>query len=173
MLIVRQCAIPVFDGLLTDSTHDTDIGTLLFTVAEWHALAKLRIHTETTLEWLEQCTKSFGTQIRRFQAHTCTFFDTRELPSEEAARSRKKTKKAAKNQSADLEPRPNTETPAAVSKKKNFNLLLIKLHALGDYVQTIKMFGTMDSYSTQPVSDFVLCQDFIDTLDRESLNIAV
>ena len=34
---------------------------------------------------------------------------------------------------------------------KTFNLQTSKLHALGDYVETIKMFGTTDSYSTQIV----------------------
>ena len=50
-----------------------------------------------------------------------------------------------------LAPAPSTATPSAGTRKKLFNLILIKLHALGDYVKTIKMFGTMDSYSTQPV----------------------
>jgi hypothetical protein len=36
-------------------------------------------------------------------------------------------------------------------RRKTFNLLTSKLHALGDYVETIKAFGTTDSYSTQIV----------------------
>ena len=52
-------------------------------------------------------------------------------------------------------PVPSTATPAG-TRKKNFNLILIKLHALGDYVKTIKMFGTMDSYSTQLVRMLLL-----------------
>ena len=39
----------------------------------------------------------------------------------------------------------------AKPKKKTFNLLTYKLHALGDYVQTICLFGSTDSYSTQIV----------------------
>ncbi|KAF8151063.1 hypothetical protein BJ912DRAFT_1071771 [Pholiota molesta] len=115
-----QCAMPVFDGLLDEPEHDRDIASLLFTVAEWHALAKLRMHTDSTLGWLQQCTASLGRQLRRFQKHTCSFFDTR----------------------CDF-------TPSHYSKKKVFSLSLIKLHALGDYVRTIMMFGTSDSYSTQ------------------------
>ncbi|KIK12991.1 hypothetical protein PISMIDRAFT_119820, partial [Pisolithus microcarpus 441] len=34
---------------------------------------------------------------------------------------------------------------------KTLNLCTYKLHALGDYTTTIKMFGTLDSYSTQSV----------------------
>lgn len=148
-----QCALPVFDGLVEDSEHDRDICSLLFTFAEWHALAKLRMHTETTIGWLQQCTRNLGTQIRRFESHTCTFFDTRELPSEEAARRRRQAKKnpSSGNPTANNTSGPNaTTTP---STKKTFNLFTIKLHALGDYVRTITTFGTTDSYSTQPVSN--------------------
>jgi hypothetical protein len=132
--------MPVFDGLLP-AKHDNDIQSLLFTTAEWHTLAKMRLHIDPTLAWLDESTKAFGKQIRRFQSFTCSFFDTRELPQEEAARSRRQKKKKA----------PSTATPSAGTKKKLFNLILIKLHALGDYVKTIKTFGTTDSYSTQPV----------------------
>jgi len=31
-----------------------------------------------------------------------------------------------------------------------------KYHALGDYVDTIRRFGTTDSYSTQPVSVYMV-----------------
>jgi hypothetical protein len=146
--------MPVFDGLLP-AEHDNDIQSLLFTTAEWHTLAKMRLHTDSTLAWLDDSTKAFGKQIRRFQSYTCSFFDTRELPQEEAARSRRQKKKKG---SASL-PNPSPPAPApsatatssAGTKKKLFNLILIKLHALGDYVKTIKTFGTTDSYSTQPV----------------------
>ena len=145
--------MPVFDGLLP-AKHNNDIQSLLFTTAEWHTLAKMRLHTDSTLAWLDESTKAFGKQIRRFESHTCSFFDTRELPQEEAARSRRQKKKKASinlpNPSA-LAPAPSTATPSAGTKKKLFNLILIKLHALGDYVKTIKTFGTTDSYSTQPV----------------------
>ncbi|KJA20606.1 hypothetical protein HYPSUDRAFT_141916, partial [Hypholoma sublateritium FD-334 SS-4] len=158
-----QCSIPVFDGLL-DPEHDKAILSLLFTVAEWHALAKLRMHTDSTLGWLQECTASLGMQLRRFESHTCSFFDTRELPSEEAARSRKEKKATASTASsskdklptekANYGPQSSIESQSKPTKippkKKVFNLVLIKLHALGDYVNTIKLFGTSDSYSTQP-----------------------
>jgi hypothetical protein len=35
---------------------------------------------------------------------------------------------------------------------KTFNLQTYKIHALGDYVEAIKTFGTTDSYSTEVVS---------------------
>jgi hypothetical protein len=46
---------------------------------------------------------------------------------------------------------------ATVSRQsKTFNLQTYKLHALGDYVSSIRRFGTTDSYSTQPVRDSTL-----------------
>lgn len=131
----------MFEGLL-DEPHNETILSLLFTFAEWHTLAKLRMHTDETLGWLHDSTSELGTKIRKFASHTCSFFDTVELPTEEAARVRRRTRKTA-----DL-------TPATKLSKKRlpFNLIMYKLHALGDYVRTIRMFGTTDSYSTQPVS---------------------
>lgn len=101
------------------------------------------MHTDDTLGWLDQSTTELGTQIRKFARHTCTFFDTVELPSEEAARTRRRTRKSTAT---------NATAPASSRKKVLFNLIMYKLHALGDYVRTIRMFGTTDSYSTQPVS---------------------
>ena len=146
--------MPVFDGLLP-AEHDNDIQSLLFTTAEWHTLAKMRLHTDSTLAWLDESTKAFGKQIRHFQSYTCSFFDTQELPQEEAARSRRQKKKKGSTSLPNPSPLASapstaTATPAG-TKKKLFNLILIKLHALGDYVKTIKTFGTTDSYSTQPV----------------------
>ena len=37
-------------------------------------------------------------------------------------------------------------------KTKIFNLSTYKWHALGDYVNTIRRYGTTDNYSTQTVS---------------------
>ena len=134
--------MPVFDGLLPDK-HNNDIQLLLFTTAEWHTLAKMHLHTDSTLAWLDESTKAFRKQIRHFKSHTCSFFDTQELPQEEAARSqRQKKKKGSINlpNPSPIAPAPSTATPPAGTKKKLFNLILIKLHALGDYVKTIKTF---------------------------------
>ncbi|KAF9493425.1 hypothetical protein BDN71DRAFT_1483521 [Pleurotus eryngii] len=46
-----QCAIPVFEGLLP-SEHNTMLLDLLFVLCEWHALVKLRMHTDHTIEHL-------------------------------------------------------------------------------------------------------------------------
>ena len=39
-------------------------------------------------------------------------------------------------------------------KSKSLNLFTYKWHALGDYVHTIHLFGPMDGFSTQVVSNF-------------------
>jgi hypothetical protein len=146
--------------------------TLLFRLAEWHALAKLRLHTESTLALMESVTAALGCELRRFRSTTCSAFHTMELPKETAARGRKASKKTAKaasdstalpTQAPQTSAAPETisseTTPEIVPKKKKrrtLNLSTYKVHALGDYVRTIRMFGTTDSYSTQTVRYIIL-----------------
>jgi hypothetical protein len=52
---------PVVDGLLP-GPHNRKLTTLPFHLAEWHALAKLRMHTEATLDHLERATVDIGKQ---------------------------------------------------------------------------------------------------------------
>ena len=67
---------------------------LLYRTAEWHALAKLRMHTDTTLTLLEELTTEFGHLLRQFRDLTCTQFTTVELPRELAARNRREMGRA-------------------------------------------------------------------------------
>ena len=62
---------------------------LLYRTAEWHALAKLRMHTETSLASLESLTTEFGLLMQNFEELTCSQFATTELPRETAARKRR------------------------------------------------------------------------------------
>ena len=62
-------------------------------MAEWHALAKLRIHTDGTLMVLEDLTRELGKLLRQFRDLTCSQFSTVELPKETAARVRNNLKK--------------------------------------------------------------------------------
>jgi hypothetical protein len=134
-----QVAIPVFDGLL-DNNNNKIVLDLLFTLALWHGLAKLRLHTNHTLNDLDLVTTNLGRDLRRFAKKTGESFVTRELPAEHAARGRRKKRAGA--------PKSALSGP----KIKKFNLQTYKLHALGDYTRTIRQFGTTDSYSTQVVS---------------------
>lgn len=86
-----QCAIPVFDGLIPEP-HNSRILDLLFMFAHWHALAKLRLHTDLTLGILDQCTTLLGKFLRDFQSKTSSKFETKELPREMNARERRKKK---------------------------------------------------------------------------------
>ena len=87
-----QCAIPVFEGLLPEP-HNTRILRLLFNLAHWHALAKLRLHTDFTLEILDNLTSSLGSQLREFKNTTCSAFVTRELDREFRARTSRESSK--------------------------------------------------------------------------------
>lgn len=119
------------------------VQSLLYRFAHWHALAKLRVHTESTLSALGETFKRLSRQLRGFRDFTCAAFTTAELPKEKAARERR----AAREGSGLGDPK------AGVSgrKAKKFNLNTYKYHAMGDYVQSIRLFGTTDSFSTQIV----------------------
>lgn len=139
-----QCAIPVLDGLLPEP-YNSEILTLLFVCAHWHALAKLRMHTDCTLQLFRTETEQLGTSLRSFAANTCEAFETKELKREIAARNRRRAKRAKDGKTA---PPPRSEDSA--SKVKKYNLQTPKHHFLGDHPDTIALFGTTDSYSTEP-----------------------
>jgi hypothetical protein len=185
---LRQCAIPVFDGLLPEP-HNRTILQLLFVAAHWHGLAKLRMHTDTTVKLVETVTTSFGDKLRAFSKKTCPAFNTQELRREFDARIRREAREAAAraiaNPQAGLrtslvnhvsrsshphsgptqglptdtsavamdQARPAANSPPKSNKRrrKSLNLNTYKIHALGDYAATIRQYGTIDSYSTEPV----------------------
>jgi len=191
-LISIQCAIPVFDGLLPEP-HNGAILKLLFVMAHWHGLAKLRMHNDLTLDVMDAVTVSLGDKLRAFSQKTCAAFETKELPREAAARVHRETKKSTSKcrgstraPNVDVSssvnqapPMPNVVTPPhpmiggqsssihtrevnpvvhgtqsnTRRRNKTFNINTYKLHSFGDYVATIRQYGTMDSYSTEPVCD--------------------
>lgn len=187
--------MPAFDGLLP-APHNNIVLTLIFRLAEWHALAKLHMHTDTTMLLLDSATTNLGQELRRFSRTTCAFYLTQELPAEKAARGRRQARKKAKAGVAAVElAAPLEGTPAVATSsnvlgdgppplstpseqitadvadltadtmpptkkpakrkgpsKKAFNMWRYKVHALGDYVETIRRHGTTDSYSSQTVT---------------------
>jgi len=114
---------------------------LLFVLCHWHGLAKLRLHTDETLDTFEQVTKDLCNHIRGFASDTCPSFATMELPRETEARRRRQGKQNASK----------STTATREQQSKGFNLQTYKLHALVDYPSQIRMYGTTDSYSTQVV----------------------
>ncbi|KAG8939805.1 hypothetical protein FRC03_006029 [Tulasnella sp. 419] len=142
---ILQCCIPVFAGLLP-SPHNADISKLLFATCNLHALCKLRMHTESTLRDLEVAISNYGRLIRRFASQTCINFMTYETPKEVRARARRLGRKAA---DSSQQGSPSDGGASLSRPRKEFSLNRFKLHALGDYPSTIRLFGTTESYSTQ------------------------
>ncbi|KAJ7185362.1 hypothetical protein C8R46DRAFT_377085 [Mycena filopes] len=144
-----QCAIPAFDGLFPGE-HNTRVLKLLFRMAEWHTFAKLRMHTDPTLEHLKRLTPEIGRLVREFKNTTCVEFETFELPREVAARGRQEQRAANAKAAAAGGATPAAPAPAKPSKKtKTLNLNIYKWHAMGDYVPAILLFGPTDGFSTQ------------------------
>jgi hypothetical protein len=177
-LTLCKCSIPVFEGLLPDP-HNQIVMDLLFTMAHWHGLAKLRMHSDLTLDVLDLETTKLGAQFRQFKEKVCSAYNTQELNREVDTRTRRQTKEAGKRaekggtnskeggtvaqqskagantkgkQKASPEQPLDAQLPRQPRRKRSFNLNTYKMHALGDYVTSIHRFGTTDSYSTEPVS---------------------
>lgn len=231
-----QCALPVFDGLFPEP-YNSVVLDLLFLCAHWHALAKLRMHTDQTLELLDDITISLGCQFRFFVDTVCPDFKTRELPREAAARTRRSKKPSTSASAAgvviprpdivtgnddtanastsqhlfnpismpngNIDPSPSSsnpvlptpdwnlgesdpiptagpstappKAPGPTRRLKSLNLNTYKYHSLGDYADTIRKYGTTDSYSTELVrclfSTYILIYTITTTHHRVNLNI--
>jgi hypothetical protein len=105
--------------------------SLLFRLAEWHALAKLRMHTESSLTQIEKVTTILGRQLRHFSDFTCKDFETTELPKETEARSRNEARHQSKRVrkkkvTSQAAPEASSQAPAGSTPKakkgKTFNL---------------------------------------------------
>lgn len=147
--------MPVCEGLFLPVDLDSFIQDLLYMLATWHAYAKCRMHTQTSLDMLEATTQTLGHLIRVFKRKTAEM-DTREIPKETEARKRRQAKKSgSKAKTSPLGTRVNRGglvSEDVQAQPKVFNLETYKLHALGAYVRAILTFGTVDNYSTQVVS---------------------
>lgn len=91
---------------------------LLYRTAEWHALAKLRMHSDSTLLLLEELTTEFGQLIRQFRDLTCSQFKTVELSRETAARKRR----GAKQQPAASSAVPHSSSNLAPASNPNIGM---------------------------------------------------
>ena len=137
-----QCAFPAFENLFEVPAHNKAVLDLLFVFAEWHTLAKLRLHHTSTLIILNTVTQDLGRILRHLTRNICPAYDTQELPREEAARKRRASKQKS---------RKAPKASGHGAKKKTLNLATYKYHSSGDYGRQIITFGTTDSYSTQIV----------------------
>ncbi|KIY66228.1 hypothetical protein CYLTODRAFT_355360 [Cylindrobasidium torrendii FP15055 ss-10] len=127
-----QCAIPCFEGIL-DEPHNGAVLDLLYVAAHWHALAKLRLHTDVTLGELDAATTALGNCYRHFANVVCPAFNTVESDREYAARCKRQSKKK--------------QAPGG-RRASTFGNATSKFHSTGDYVPCIQQCGTTDSYST-------------------------
>ncbi|KAJ7163736.1 hypothetical protein C8R46DRAFT_1221491 [Mycena filopes] len=137
--------IPCVEGLLPEP-FNSRLLTMLFRMSEWNVFAKMRMHTTTTLGLFDTSTVVIGRELRSFSATTQAEYKTVELPGETAARARRSARKKAAETPAGSVPAP---APAVAANEKFLNLLTYKFHALGDYVPTIRLFGTIESFCTQ------------------------
>ncbi|KAI0737525.1 hypothetical protein C8Q80DRAFT_1115077 [Daedaleopsis nitida] len=135
---ILQCAYFAFEGLLPPQ-YNRPVLKLIFVLATWHALAKLRLHTTTTLAFFDQTTRTLGATMRTFARDVCTAFATRELPKEKNARHRPQH---------DV-PSNTASSTSGGAKRKQFNLHTYKYHRLGDYPTAIRRYGTTDNFNTQ------------------------
>lgn len=111
------------------------------------------MHTNATLDILDDQTTALGNQLRYFQSKICPQYQTRELRREADARKRRQH-----NQGLNI-----SSSVSAVGQQdldsrrpKTLNLQTYKYHALGDYVETIKRLGTTDSYTSEAVRKLIL-----------------
>ena len=152
-LVRKECAIPVFGGLLPDHCNDL-ILELLFICTHWHGLAKLHPHLDNTLDIIDDVTAKLGSQFHEFHDKICLQFQTCELPCEATAHQRchsKQNHHSGENSVAQFSKDPHQNI---------FNLDTYKYHSLGNYTSTIHRFGTTNSYSTTTVCG-LFCTDIV------------
>ncbi|KAL1658005.1 hypothetical protein GGF50DRAFT_68113, partial [Schizophyllum commune] len=152
-----QCALPCFEALFPRKQHQRIVLDLLFDLGWWHGLAKLHLHTDSTLASLEHATVELGRSIRQLELISQEYA-TCELPKEKRARIQRQQKKDSK---AVGPARRTTAHPTQLAKHeqdqpRGFDRKSYKRHALGDYARAIRYWGTIDSYSTQIVSTVIL-----------------
>ena len=124
-----------------------------------------------------------GVKLRAFAGRITKGFDVKEHPKEAAARIRrnaanlrKKTTKGKRPAKPAPVKKSNKGKQQVKAKEKNpkkaisMSLLTYKLHALGDYVETIRRWGTTDSYNSQTVRIFFYPANSSNRLYRENVN---
>ncbi|KAJ3711816.1 hypothetical protein C8R42DRAFT_648049 [Lentinula raphanica] len=124
---MHEFELGVFKSLFAHLIHhraDNEILiNLLYRTAEWHALAKLRLHTDRTLDYLETRTQEFGKLMREFR-DVSKKFKTKETDRERGARYRRTAEQAKKTNAS-------TSTSAIGSgsaRPKTLNLNTYKWH---------------------------------------------
>jgi hypothetical protein len=137
---------------LLPKKEDRIIHKLLFELGTWHALAKLRLHTETTVTDLENSATRLGNFLQKFKTDVCSIYATKELPAEDAFHGRRKAAKVLKA-GGDVEKMAVAVDSSGKKKTKfrEFMMETYKLHGLPDYPAAIRAFGVTENTSTKNV----------------------
>ncbi|KAK7468245.1 hypothetical protein VKT23_002754 [Stygiomarasmius scandens] len=133
---VLQVIMPCIEGLFPEP-HNSEILDLIFDLQNWHAHAKLRLHTDATLQSFSHATKEIGKALRLFASTTSKAYETKELPHELESRVRTQLRQEKQDVS-------NIPRVTGYSRPTWY-----KFHALGHYVEHIQRYGTTDSFSAQ------------------------
>ncbi|KAI0366150.1 hypothetical protein BV20DRAFT_1038521 [Pilatotrama ljubarskyi] len=131
-------ALPAFEGLLP-LQDDQTTADLLFELVNWHALAKLRLHTEVTVEIFRAATNHMYAAVRMFARTTCETHTTHELKKEADARTRRRAADSSRKVAASSERR--------IVKFNVWNTY--KYHCLGDCPDCVVRAGPLETTSTQ------------------------
>ncbi|KAJ7208311.1 hypothetical protein GGX14DRAFT_365445, partial [Mycena pura] len=145
---VIQCIWPVLEGLFPDPVLERLVMDLCFSLAVWHGHGKLRLHTSSSISRFRTLTTDLCKLIRRFASETRSI-KTLELDREAKSRGRRLQKHLLASNPTTTTP----ELPASVTARlpKSFNPDTYKIHAIPDYPDAIRLFGSMESFSTHIV----------------------
>ncbi|KAJ3557650.1 hypothetical protein NM688_g1363 [Phlebia brevispora] len=138
---ILQCIIPCIEGLLL-APLERVVMDMLWYLLLWHAMGKLRMHTEPTIKILERVTTDLGKAVRAF-ARKSKSISTYELHRESEARKRRELANQKSGQ--------NTSGKATNNERriKHLNLKTFKWHDLPHTAEFIRRFGMTENYSTQ------------------------
>ncbi len=143
---------------------------LLYLTAYWHSLAKLHLHTESSVCVREEVHKGLRNGLCNITDVTCKAFRMVEMDKEYAERKRGKAQRAActsfgaQGKTASVSINLNLPMLGSASTGKKpceFSLATYKLHATGHYPYYIRNVGTTDSYSTQIVRLLIFLSEFV------------
>ncbi len=148
--------MPCFEGLLPIKLNMLVLD-LSFLFACWHAHAKLRMHTESSLSIFTRLTSQLRSLMRKFKREVDPL-DTREIHKECDARAHREINASKKKGKAVVHSGQATSRAkgkiSTAKLQKKFSLSTYKYHAMGDYPAMIRAYGMTDSYSTQSVRAF-------------------
>ena len=151
-----QCIIPVIKNVFPKQDNKV-ILNLIYTLVEWHAYAKLCLHTKSTLNEFALVCRRLGLFLRKFIKTVCQKYITKELPSEISARGRREANLAAHG-------KPVKRKANGEPKIVTLNVGTYKAHSLSDYPEVIWVLGTTDNFTTQSMSTYhyiLLCLELL------------